>query len=182
MRKVTQRRSLRVCLMVFYKIFQSWAIIFFSKSKVGILGELRVSFTSERLWLQPFKVSYGNIGILNEVEYCESLLAQSEIFNYHHFFKIISLQLNHLKFQLKADYQSYAINVVHPDTFINKKISVTLHWLNLMFWWYQYTTPPQLQMLNYYNNNTLKSMHYTDTTWNFQAIIFLLLRNKLHSL
>ena len=167
---------------ILQNIFQSWAIIFFWKSKGRILGELRVSFTSERLWLKPFKVSYENIGILNEVEYCESLLAQSEIFNYLNFFKIISLQLNHLKFQLKADYQSQTITFVHLDTFINKKISVTLHWLNLMFWWYQYTTPPQLQMLNYYNNNTLKSMHYTDTTWNFQAIIFLLLRNKLHSL
>ena len=41
---------------------------------------------------------------------------------------------------------------------------------------------PQLQMLNYYNNNTLKSIYYTGTTWNFQAIILLLLHNKLHSL
>ena len=72
-------------------------------------------------------MSYENIGILNEVEYCESLLAQSEIFNYLNFFKIISLQLNHLKFQLKADYQSQTITFVHLDTFINKKISVTLH-------------------------------------------------------
>ena len=98
------------------------------------------------------------------------------------FFKIISLNLNHLKFQLKRDYQGHAITLLHSDTIINKKISVTLHWLNLMFWCYQYTTPPQLQVLNYYNNNTLKSINYTDTTWNFQAIIFILLRNKLHSL
>ena len=98
------------------------------------------------------------------------------------FLKIISLHLNHVKFQWKADYQSHAITLVHPDTIINKKISVTLHWLNLMFRCYQFTTPPQLQMLIYYNNNTLKSTHYTGTNWNFQVIIFLLLRNKLHSL
>ena len=72
-------------------------------------------------------MSYGNIEILNEVSYCESLLAQSEIFNYHNFLKIISLHLNHLKFQLKADYQNHAITLVHPHTIINKKISVTLH-------------------------------------------------------
>ena len=93
-----------------------------------------------------------------------SLLAQSEIFSYHHFLKIISLHLNHLKFQLKADYQSHAITLVHSDTIINKKISVTLHGLNLMLRSYQYTAPTQLQMSNYNNNNTLKSMHYTDTT------------------
>ena len=99
------------------------------------------------------------------------------------FLKIISLHLNHLKFQLKADFQSHAITLVHPDTIIQKKKkSVTLQWLNLMFPCHKYTPPPQLQMLNYYNNNTMKSMHYTNTTWNFQAIIFLLLRNKLHSL
>ena len=69
--------------------------------------------------------------------------------------KIISLHLNHLKFQLKADHKSNAITLVHPDTIINKKILVTLYWLNLMIWCYQYTTLPQLQMLNYYDNNTL---------------------------
>ena len=43
---------------------------------------------------------------------------RSEIFNYHHFFKIISLHLNPLKFQLKADYQSHAItlDITHAIT------------------------------------------------------------------
>ena len=83
-----------------------------------------------------------------------------------------------MKFQLKVDFQSHSITFVHPDTINKKNIYVTLHWLNLIFWCYQYTTPPQLQMLNYYNDNTLKSMHYANTTWNFQAIIFLSLRNN----
>ena len=41
------------------------------------------------------------------------------------FFKIISLHLNHLKFQLKAESQSHAITLVHLDTIINKKSSAT---------------------------------------------------------
>ena len=57
-------------------------------------------------------------------------------------------------------------------------LTATLHWLNLMSWYYQYTKTLQLQILNYYNYNILKSMHYTYTTWNFQAIIFLSLRNN----
>ena len=32
----------------------------------------------------------------------ESLLTQSEIFNYHHFFKITSLYLHYLKFSIKS--------------------------------------------------------------------------------
>ena len=103
-------------------------------------------------------------------------MTQFEIFNYHHFFKIISLHLNHLKFQLKADYQSHPITLVHPYTINNKNISISLHWHNLIFWLYQYTSPPQLQMLNYYNDNTLKSMRYTHTTYNLQAITFQSLR------
>ena len=44
-----------------------------------------------------------------------------------------------------------------------------------MFWCYQYTTSLQLQMVNYCNDNML--MHYTNTAWNFQSIIFLPLHN-----
>ena len=79
---------------------------------------------------------------------------------------------------LEISIKSHFITVAHRETTNKKNIYVTLHWLNLMFWWYQYTTPQQLQMLNYYNDNTLKSMHYTCTTWNFQAIILLSLRNN----
>ena len=43
------------------------------------------------------------------------------------FLKIISLHLNHLKFQLKADYQSHAITLVHPDTIIQKKKNLLLY-------------------------------------------------------
>ena len=43
------------------------------------------------------------------------------------FFKIISVHLNHLKFQLNADYQSHAVFLALPDIIINKKISVTPH-------------------------------------------------------
>ena len=86
--------------------------------------------------------------------------------------------LNHLKFQLKMDHQSQPITLTHPDAINNKKMPVTLRWLSLMFWCYQYTTSVQLQMLNYYNGNILKSMHHTETTWNFQARIFLSLRNS----
>ena len=49
---------------ILQNIFQSWAITF---SQSRILDKLGVSFTNERLWLKPFKVPYGNIGILNEV-------------------------------------------------------------------------------------------------------------------
>ena len=130
------------------------------------------------MWLKPFKVSYGNIGILHKVQHCEPLLVQSEIFNYHHFFKIISLQWYHLKFQLKADFQYHPITFVHPDIINKRNIYVTLNWLNVIFCCCHYTTSQQLQILNYYNDNTLKSMHYAYTTWNFQAIIFLSLRNN----
>ena len=45
-------------------------------------------------------------------------LAQSEIFNF--------TSLKPFTFQLKADYQSHAIILIHPDTIINKKIFVNL--------------------------------------------------------
>ena len=57
------------------------------------------------------------------------------------FLKIISLHLNHLKFQLKADYQSHAITLVHPDTIIQKKKKIcysTMTQLDV-----QYATPTQ---------------------------------------
>ena len=106
------------------------------------------------------------------------------MFSYHNFFKIISLKLNHLKFQLKADLQSHRNTFVHLDTISKKNIYVTLHWLNLIFWYYNTpsSSPPQktkkLQMLDYYSDNTLKSVHYANTTWNFQAFIFLSLRDN----
>ena len=75
--------------------------------------------------------------------------------------------------KLKADYQRHPSTLVYPVTINNKKISVTLHWFNLMFWFYQYTTTPQFQMLNYFKDKILTSMHCTYTTWDFQAIILL---------
>ena len=79
--------------------------------------------------------------------------------------------------KLKVHYQSQLIKfvLVHPQTINLKTISVTLHWLNLMFWCYQYTTPQQLQMINCYNDSILKSIHYTYTTRNSQALTFLTL-------
>ena len=71
------------------------------------------------------------------------------------FLKIISLHLNHLKFQLKADYQSHAITLVHPDTIIQKKKkSVTLQWLNLMF-----STLHLLNLCFESNNISISTLH-----------------------
>ena len=70
-----------------------------------------------------------------------------------------------IEFNTAGTIKSYPITLAHPDTINNKEVYVTLHWLNLMFWCYQYTTPPQLQMVNCYNDDTLpKSIYYTNTT------------------
>ena len=79
---------------------------------------------------------------------------------------------------MKFESKDHPITFVQPDIINKKNIYVSLNWLNVIFCCYQCTTSPQLLMLNYYNNNTLKSMHYTYTTWNFQAIIFLSLSNN----
>ena len=88
---------------------------FFSKYKGRILDKLRASFT-QKIVIKTFKESYRNIGIHNTL----SLYWNNLRFSIIIIFKIISLHINHLKCQLRSDYQSHAITFVHPDTIINK--------------------------------------------------------------
>ena len=69
-------------------------------------------------------------------------------------------------FQFRANYQSHLIKLV-----LAQPQKINLKKLNLTIWCYQYTRPPQLKMVNRYNDNILNSMRYTYATSNFQAVM-----------
>ena len=73
-------------------------------------------------------------------------------------------------FQFRVNYPSHLIKLV-----LAQPQKINLKKLNLTIWCYQYTAPPELKMVNRYNDNILNSMRYTYATSNFQAVMSRLL-------